>query len=153
MPHAETDLVIPWAIVCLLLMFTGIYGLWACHKGRSTWHYRQFVSACWGFFLMLLCWGVVYIAVERNHADKVNTGCMNRNPTWSLQECDDKRSTASIVAIIMVTLGMFFGVYFTLVLSRWVSSMEWVEHLEEEQRLADWRAGKGENPHADQKAV
>lgn len=32
MPHAETDLAIPWAIVCLLLMITGAYGLWASTK-------------------------------------------------------------------------------------------------------------------------
>ena len=102
---------------------------------------------------MLLCWGVVYIGVEMNHVNKVNTGCMSRNPTWSLQECDDERSTSSIVAIILVTLGMLSGLYFTLVLSRWVSSMERVEHLEEEQRLEDWRAGRGENPHGGEKAV
>jgi len=42
---------------------------------------------------------------------------------------------------------MVFGIYFTLVLSRWVGTIEWEEHLVEEKRLADWRAGKGENPH------
>lgn len=28
-----------------------------------------------------------------------------------------------------------------------MGSIEWAEHLEEEKRLADWRAGKAENPH------
>ncbi|KAF9323078.1 hypothetical protein BKA57DRAFT_534786 [Linnemannia elongata] len=146
MPHAENDLSIPWGVICILLLITGVYGVWATTKG-STWHHRQFVSASWGFFLMLLCWGVVYIAVEIHHKEKVNTGCLKRNPTWSLQKCDDRRNTASIIAIVLVTFGMLFGFYFTLVLSRWVSSIEWAEHLEEEKRLADWRAGKAENPH------
>ncbi|KAF9295661.1 hypothetical protein BGZ88_001731 [Linnemannia elongata] len=146
MPHAENDLSIPWGVICILLLITGVYGVWATTKG-STWHHRQFVSASWGFFLMLLCWGVVYIAVEIHHKEKVNTGCLKRNPTWSLQKCDDRRKTASIIAIVLVTFGMLFGFYFTLVLSRWVSSIEWAEHLEEEKRLADWRAGKAENPH------
>jgi predicted membrane protein len=96
---------------------------------------------------MLLCWGVVYIAVETHHQDKVNTGCMKLNPDWTLQQCDDRRNTAAIIAIVLVTVGMLFGIYFTLVLSRWVSSIEWAEHLDEEKRLADWRAGKAENPH------
>ncbi|KAF9926708.1 hypothetical protein BGZ67_007985 [Mortierella alpina] len=146
MPHAETDLAIPWAVISILLLVTGVYGVWACTKG-STWHHRQFVSACWGFFLMFLCWGIVYIAVEMHHIEKVNTGCMQRNPGWSLTQCDDRRKTAALVAIILVTIGMVLGIYFTMVLSRWVSSIEWAEHLEEEKRLADWRAGKGENPH------
>ncbi|KAG0067843.1 hypothetical protein BGZ89_005628 [Linnemannia elongata] len=146
MPHAENDLSIPWGVICILLLITGVYGVWATTKG-STWHHRQFVSASWGFFLMLLCWGVVYIAVEIHHKEKVNTGCLKRNPTWSLQKCDDRRKTASIIAIVLVTFGMLLGFYFTLVLSRWVSSIEWAEHLEEEKRLADWRAGKAENPH------
>jgi len=96
---------------------------------------------------MLLCWGVVYIAVEIHHREKVNTGCMNRNKDWSLQKCDDRRKTAATVAIALVTIGIFFGFYFTLVLGRWVSSIEWADHLDEEKRLADWRAGKAENPH------
>ncbi|KAF9128634.1 hypothetical protein BGX30_014261 [Mortierella sp. GBA39] len=146
MPHAENDLSIPWGVICILLLITGIYGVWATTKG-STWHHRQFVSACWGFFLMLLCWGIVYIAVEIHQQEKVNTGCLKRNPTWTLEKCDERRKTAAIVAIVMVTLGLLFGFYFTLVLSRWVGSIEWAEHLEEEKRLADWRAGKAENPH------
>ncbi|KAG0196298.1 hypothetical protein BGX28_010310 [Mortierella sp. GBA30] len=146
MPHAETDLAIPWAIICILLMLTGAYGYWACTRG-NTWHRRQFVSASWGFFLMFLCWGIVYIAVEEHHVEKVNNGCMARNPDWSLTKCNDRRETAALVAIVLVTIGMLLGIYFTLVLSRWVSSIEWAEHLEEEKRLADWRAGKGENPH------
>lgn len=32
MPHAETDLAIPWAIVSILLFFTGAYGLYAVTK-------------------------------------------------------------------------------------------------------------------------
>ncbi|KAK3830455.1 MAG: hypothetical protein JOS17DRAFT_160998 [Linnemannia elongata] len=146
MPHAENDLWIPWGVICILLMITGVYGVWATTKG-STWHHRQFVSASWGFFLMLLCWGVVYIAVEVNQQEKVNAGCLRLNPDWTLQECDDRRKTASIIAIVLVTIGLLFGFYFTLVLSRWVGSIEWAEHLEEEKRLADWRAGKAENPH------
>ncbi|KAF9954541.1 hypothetical protein BGZ65_003952 [Modicella reniformis] len=126
MPHAETDLAIPWAVVCLLLMFTGVYGVWANTKG-NTWHHRQFVSASWGFLLMFLCWSIVYIAVEENHVDK----------------------TASITAIILVVIGMIFGTYFTLVLSNWVSKIEWEEHLEMEKRLELWRSGKGENPNGD----
>ncbi|KAG0306675.1 hypothetical protein BGZ98_001930, partial [Dissophora globulifera] len=119
----------------------------------STWHHRQFVSASWGFFLMFLCWGVVYIAVERNHADKVNTGCMQRNPSWDLQKCDDRRKMASLVAIVLVSLGMIFGLYFTVEMSRWVSSIEWREHLEQEQRLANWRAGKGDNPNTEGRSL
>ncbi|KAG9069775.1 hypothetical protein KI688_009100 [Linnemannia hyalina] len=147
MPHAENDLSIPWGVICILLLFTGVYGVWATTKG-STWHLRQFVSACWGFFLMLLCWGIVYIAVEMHQEEKVNAGCLKLNaPEWSLEECDERRKTAAITAIVMVTLGLLFGFYFTLVLSRWVGSIEWAEHLVEEKRLADWRAGKAENPH------
>ncbi|KAF8929417.1 hypothetical protein BGZ47_001063 [Haplosporangium gracile] len=147
MPHAENDLSIPWGVLCILLLITGIYGVWATIKG-NTWHRRQFVSACWGFFLMLLCWGIVYIAVEIHHREKVNAGCLARNaPAWDLQKCDDRRKTASIVATILVTIGLLFGFYFTLVLSRWVGSIEWVEHLDEEKQLADWRAGRAENPH------
>ncbi|KAG0252924.1 hypothetical protein BG011_006670 [Mortierella polycephala] len=146
MPHAETDLAIPWAIVCLLLLITGAYGMWATSKG-VTWHLRQFVSAGWGFLLMFLCWGIVYIAVEEHHVDKVNNGCMARTG-WDLQKCNDRRKTASLVATILVAVGMVVGMYFTLVLSRWVSAIEWQEHLEEEERLAAWRSGKGENPYA-----
>ncbi|KAF9907040.1 hypothetical protein EC991_011344 [Linnemannia zychae] len=146
MPHAENDLSIPWGVICILLFITGVYGVWATTKG-NTWHHRQFVSACWGFLLMFLCWGIVYIAVERHHKEKVNNGCLRRNKSWSLQRCDDRRNTASIVAIALVTIGMLLGFYFTLVLSRWVSAIEWADHLDEEKRLADWRAGKAENPH------
>ncbi|KAI1316830.1 hypothetical protein EDD11_009408 [Mortierella claussenii] len=96
---------------------------------------------------MFLCWSVVYIAVEKHHADKVDRGCTQRNPDWSLEQCDNRRKTASLVAIILVTIGVFLGIYFTLVLSRWVTSIEWAEHLEEDRKLADWRAGKAENPH------
>ncbi|KAF9960081.1 hypothetical protein BGZ70_008691, partial [Mortierella alpina] len=32
MPHAETDLAIPWAVICILLLITGLYGAWACTK-------------------------------------------------------------------------------------------------------------------------
>ncbi|KAK3841657.1 MAG: hypothetical protein J3R72DRAFT_475331 [Linnemannia gamsii] len=131
MPHAENDLSIPWGIICILLMITGAYGVWATTKG-DTWHHRQFVSACWGFFLMLLCWGIVYIAVEMHPKGRV---------------FDDRRDKAATIAIVMVTIGMLFGIYFTLVLSRWVSAIEWADHLDEEKRLADWRAGKAENPH------
>jgi hypothetical protein len=85
--------------------------------------------------------------VERHHIDKVNTGCMRRNPSWSLTKCDDRRKTSSLVAIILVTLGLLLGIYFTLVLNRWVSKIEWEEHLENERKLEQWRNGHGENPH------
>ncbi|KAF8930534.1 hypothetical protein BGZ58_008189 [Dissophora ornata] len=146
MPHAETDLAIPWAIVCLLLFFTGAYGFWATTRA-STWHRRQFVSFSWGFLLMFLCWAIVYIAVEEHHVEKVNNGCMELNPTWGLEKCDDRRKTASTIAIALVTVAMVFGFYFTLVVSRWVSGIEWEEHLEEERGLEQWRNGHGENPH------
>ncbi|KAF9096262.1 hypothetical protein BGX27_001141 [Mortierella sp. AM989] len=146
MPHAETDLAIPWAIVCLLLLATGLYGFWATTKG-STWHHRQFVSTSWGFLLMFLCWGIVYIAVEEHHVLKVNSGCMERT-SWTWDKCDQRRKTASLIAIILVSVGMVLGFYFTLILNRWVASIEWAEHLEEEKRLVEWRSGKGENPHA-----
>ncbi|KAG0055027.1 hypothetical protein BGZ83_009797 [Gryganskiella cystojenkinii] len=146
MPHAESDLSIPWAVVCFLLFATGVYGYWASTKG-STWHHRQFVSASWGFLLMFLCWAIVYIAVEDHHIEKVNKGCMARNPDWSLTKCDDRRKTASLIATILVTIGMIFGFYFTLVLSKWVTAIEWAEHLEEERRLEEWRNGHGADPH------
>ncbi|KAF9301153.1 hypothetical protein BGZ74_007046 [Mortierella antarctica] len=146
MPHAETDLAIPWAIVCILLLITGVYGYWAVTRG-NTWHHRQFVSASWGFLLMFLCWAIVYIAVENNQDTKVNTGCMNRNPTWTLQQCDESRKRAALIATIMTVIGMVFGIYFTMVLSKWVSGIEWEEHLEEERRLEEWRSGHGANPH------
>ncbi|KAI7831343.1 hypothetical protein BC939DRAFT_436750, partial [Gamsiella multidivaricata] len=149
MPQAETDIAIPWAIVCLLLLLTGAYGLWVNRKG-STWHHLQFVSACWGFLLMLLCWGVVYIAVEMHHVKKVNEGCMYRNASWTLKQCDDRRKTAGVVAIVLAAIGMLFGIYFTLVLNVWVSSIEWTEYLENERRLAAWRSGKAENPHIEE---
>ncbi|KAF9427853.1 hypothetical protein BGZ94_004006 [Podila epigama] len=146
MPHAETDLAIPWAVVCILLFITGVYGFWAVTKG-NTWHHRQFVSASWGFLLMFLCWAVVYIAVEEHHVDKVNGGCLKRNRDWTLKQCDDRRKKASLIAIILTTIAMIFGIYFTLILSKWVSAIEWEEHLDEERRLEEWRNGHGENPH------
>lgn len=96
---------------------------------------------------MFLCWAIVYIAVEEHHIDKVNTGCITRNPSWTLQECDARRQRGALVAIIMTVIGMLFGIYCTLVLNKWVSAIEWEEHLDEERRLEDWRNGKGENPH------
>ncbi|KAG0085335.1 hypothetical protein BGZ93_007889 [Podila epicladia] len=146
MPHAETDLAIPWAIVCILLLITGVYGFWAVTRG-STWHHRQFISASWGFLLMFLCWAIVYIAVEANQPSKVNAGCMNRNPSWTLEKCDDSRKRAALTATIMTVIGMIFGIYFTMVLSKWVSAIEWEEHLDEERRLEEWRSGHGANPH------
>ncbi|KAG0262403.1 hypothetical protein BG011_010200 [Mortierella polycephala] len=140
MPHAELDLSLPWAIVSLLLFVTGAYGLWATTKG-STWHHRQFVSACWGFILMFLCWAIVYIAVEDHHIEKVNNGCAELNPDWTEDECDSKRKTAVTVATALVTVASVFGLYFTLVVSKWVSGLEWEEHLEEERRLDQWRSG------------
>ncbi|KAI1320947.1 hypothetical protein EDD11_009270 [Mortierella claussenii] len=145
MPHAETDLAIPWAVVCILLFFTGAYGIWATQKG-STWHHRQFVSFSWGFLLMFLCWAVVYIAVEKHHVQKVNEGCMRRTG-WTEAKCDDRRNVAATIAIILTTIAMVFGMYFTLVLSKWVGSLEWEEHLEKERRLEQWRNGHGENPN------
>ncbi|KAG0075336.1 hypothetical protein BGZ92_002952, partial [Podila epicladia] len=147
MPHAEADLSIPWGVISLLLSVTGVYGYWAVTRG-NTWHHRQFVSASWGFLLMLLCWAIVYIAVEEHHVDKVNMGCMNSNPSWTLQKCDDYRKKAAVVSSIMTTIGMVLGLYLTLVLSRWVSALEWNEHLEEERRLEEWRNGLGEDPNA-----
>ncbi|KAF9931738.1 hypothetical protein FBU30_009662 [Linnemannia zychae] len=146
MPHAENDLSIPWGVICILLMLTGAYGMWASVKG-NTWHHRQFVSASWGFYLMFLCWGIVYIAVEVHHKDKVNTGCLNRNKSWTLEQCNSRRMTAANVATGLVTVAMVLGIYFTLVLNHWVSGIEWAEYLEEEKRLADWRAGKIDKPH------
>ncbi|KAG0236358.1 hypothetical protein BGW41_000439 [Actinomortierella wolfii] len=145
MPHAELDLSLPWAIVCLLLLGTGLYGYWGVTKG-STWHKRQFVSCSWGFLLMFLCWAIVYIAVEDNHVDKVNAGCLERNPDWTLDKCNDRRKRAATVATVMVTIASIFGIYFTIVLSRWVSSLEWEEHLQAEKALEDWRNGRGEQP-------
>ncbi|KAG0336233.1 hypothetical protein BG000_006787 [Podila horticola] len=146
MPHAETDLSIPWAVVCILLFLTGVYGYWAVTRG-NTWHHRQFVSASWGFLLMFLCWAIVYIAVEMHHVSKVNAGCKQRNPTWTLQQCDNSRKRGALIAIIMTVIGMIFGIYCTMVVSKWVSAIEWEDHLEEERRLEDWRNGRGENPH------
>ncbi|GJJ72162.1 hypothetical protein EMPS_04519 [Entomortierella parvispora] len=145
MPHAETDLAIPWAIVCILLFITGAYGFWAVTRG-SIWHHRQFVSASWGFLLMFLCWAIVYIAVEDHYVAKVNTGCLNLNPQWSLLECDDARKSASLIAIILTSVGIILGVYFTLVISHWVTALEWEQHLENERKLELWRNGKGEDP-------
>ncbi|GJJ74615.1 hypothetical protein EMPS_06973 [Entomortierella parvispora] len=140
MPHAESDLSIPWAVVCFLLLLTGVYGYWATTRG-STWHHRQFVSASWGFLLMFLCWAIVYIAVEDHHVEKVNDGCMAHNPSWGLKKCDDRRKTASLIATILVTIGMVLGFYLTLVVSKWVTAIEWAEHLEEERRLEEYRSG------------
>ncbi|KAF9438917.1 hypothetical protein BGZ76_003277 [Entomortierella beljakovae] len=150
MPHAETDLAIPWAVVCILLLITGAYGVWATTKG-STWHHRQYVSASWGFLLMFLCWGIVYIAVEENHVEKVNGGCVERT-SWTWAKCDEHRRSASLIAIIMVSIGMILGTYLTVVTNRWVSSLEWAEQIEKEKRLAAWRDGKGENPNAEKMA-
>lgn len=146
MPHAETDLAIPWAIVCILLFLTGVYGFWAVTRG-SIWHHRQFVSASWGFLLMYLCWAIVYIAVEDSHIAKVNGGCLDHNPDWTLQVCDDYRKSASLITIITTCAGMVLGIYFTLAISHWVTGLEWEEHLEEERKLELWRNGKGEDPH------
>ncbi|KAF9186771.1 hypothetical protein BGZ51_000847 [Haplosporangium sp. Z 767] len=143
MPHAELDLSLPWAIVSLLLLATGAYGVWATTKG-STWHHRQFVSASWGFLLMFLCWAIVYIAVEDHHIEKVNKGCAELNPDWAEGECDSKRKKAVTLATALVTVGMVLGFYFTLVVSKWVSGLEWEEHLEEERRLDQWRSGHAE---------
>ncbi|KAF9586274.1 hypothetical protein BGW38_007555 [Lunasporangiospora selenospora] len=130
----------------MLLFLTGSYGFWAVTKG-NLWHHRQFVSASWGFILMFLCWSIVYIAVEKNHVEKVNNGCLDRNKDWTYQQCDDRRKTATLSAIILVTIGSLLSIYFTLVVSRWISRLEWEEHLENERRLEQWRSGHGENPH------
>ncbi|KAI7816870.1 hypothetical protein BC939DRAFT_28767 [Gamsiella multidivaricata] len=145
MPHAETDLAIPWAVICLLLLVTGAYGLHATLKG-STWHRRQFVSFSWGFLLMFLCWAIVYIAVEEHHVEKVNKGCEERNPSWGEGVCDSRRKKAATIATALVTVGAILGFYFTLVLSKWVGGLEWEEHLEKERRLEQWRNGHGEKP-------
>ncbi|KAF9356041.1 hypothetical protein BGX26_005804 [Mortierella sp. AD094] len=147
MPHADADLYIPWGVVCLLLLGTGVYGLYATTKG-NTWHHRQFVSFSWGFLLMFLCWAIVYIAVEEHQAKKVNGECMNRNPSWTKEDCDGRRKKAATLATALVTIGMLFGLYFTMVLSKWVSGLEWEEHLEKERRLEQWRSGHGDNPNA-----
>ncbi|KAG0285347.1 hypothetical protein BGZ96_010379 [Linnemannia gamsii] len=141
MPHAALDLTLPWAIVCLLLFATGAYGYWGATKG-SNWHKRQFVSASWGFLLMYLCWAIVYIAVENNHVVKVNGDCEERNPEWDDGQCEASRQSTVTIATVFVTLGMVLGIYFTLVVSRWVSGLEWEAHLEEEQRLEKWRRGQ-----------
>ncbi|KAG0043902.1 hypothetical protein BGZ83_010930 [Gryganskiella cystojenkinii] len=146
MPHAATDLAIPWAIVCLLLFVTGLYGVWATTRG-SIWHHRQFVSVSWGFLLMFLCWAIVYIAVLDHQVAKVNNGCVELNPTWTRLECDGHRKQASITATIMTAVGMVLGIHFTLVVSKWVTSLEWEEHLDNERRLELWRNGHGEDPH------
>ncbi|KAF9950758.1 hypothetical protein BGZ65_006395 [Modicella reniformis] len=144
MPHAETDLAVPWGVVCILLFLTGAYGLYATTKG-NTWHHRQFVSASWGFLLMFLCWAIVYIAVEENHVVKVNRGCIELTD-WEESKCDDRRKMAVTIAIALVTVGMVIGFYVTLVLNKWVSGLEWEEHLERERRLEQWRSGHGTNP-------
>ncbi|ORZ18394.1 hypothetical protein BCR41DRAFT_352301 [Lobosporangium transversale] len=147
MPHAETDLYIPWGVVCILLFVTGIYGTWATAKG-TTWHLRQYVSFSWGFLLMFLCWAVVYIAVEDNHVEKVNAGCieLNKDKNWTEAMCNERREKAVTISIALVTIAMVLGFYFTLVLSKWVSGREWEDHLEEERRLDQWRSGHGEKP-------
>ncbi|KAF9910577.1 hypothetical protein EC991_006136 [Linnemannia zychae] len=146
MPHAALDLTLPWAIVSLLLLATGAYGYWGTTKG-CIWHKRQFVSASWGFLLMYLCWAIVYIAVENNHIAKVNNDCEKLNPDWDDGECELSRQSTVTIATVFVTVGMILGIYFTLVVSRWVSGLEWEAHLEEEQRLEKWRSGQLENPH------
>ncbi|KAF9432206.1 hypothetical protein BGZ76_011129 [Entomortierella beljakovae] len=138
MPHAETDLFVPWAIVCLLLFVTGVFGVYATTKG-TTWHNRQFVSFSWGFLLMFLCWAVVYIVVEKQRLGKDGDDCT--------EMCDEDRKKAGTIATALVTVGMVFGLYFTLVLSKWVGGLEWEEHLEKERRLDQWRSGHGENPN------
>ncbi|KAG0209484.1 hypothetical protein BGX31_002083, partial [Mortierella sp. GBA43] len=117
-----------------------------------------FVSASWGFLLMFLCWAIVYIAVEDHHVVKVNNGCYQRNPDWKfppkfpdVDECDDRRKLAVKIATALTTIGMFLGFYFTLVLSKWVSGLEWEEHLEKERRLEQWRSGHGANPNQKEK--
>ncbi|KAH7049819.1 hypothetical protein BKA57DRAFT_529120 [Linnemannia elongata] len=146
MPHAALDLTLPWAIVSLLLLVTGVYGYWGTTKG-SIWHKRQFVSASWGFLLMYLCWAIVYIAVENTHIEKVNRDCEERNPDWDDGRCEESRQSTVTIATVFVTIGMVLGIYFTLVVSRWVSGLEWEAHLEEEERLEKWRRGELEKPH------
>ncbi|KAK5798921.1 hypothetical protein F5H01DRAFT_358614 [Linnemannia elongata] len=146
MPHAALDLTLPWAIVTLLLLVTGVYGYWGTTKG-SIWHKRQFVSASWGFLLMYLCWAIVYIAVENTHIEKVNRDCEERNPDWDDGRCEESRQSTVTIATVFVTIGMVLGIYFTLVVSRWVSGLEWEAHLEEEERLEKWRRGELEKPH------
>ncbi|KAF9924750.1 hypothetical protein FBU30_005353 [Linnemannia zychae] len=145
MPHAALDLTLPWAIVSLLLFITGVYGYWGTTKG-SIWHKRQFVSASWGFLLMLLCWAIVYIAVENNHIEKVNNDCMERNPDWNDYKCEESRASTVTIATVLVSVGLVFGIYFTLVVSRWVSGLEWEAHLEKEERLEKRRRGQIDNP-------
>ncbi|KAK3807585.1 MAG: hypothetical protein J3Q66DRAFT_355790 [Benniella sp.] len=153
MPHAALDLTIPWGVVSLLLFFTGAYGLYATTKG-NTWHHRQFVSASWGFLLMFLCWAIVYIAVEQHHVDDVNKGCALRNPDWEgTTKCDDGRKQGALIATILTVVGMVIGFYVTLVLNKWVSGLEWEEHLEKERRLDQWRSGHGANPNEKEVAV
>ncbi|KAF9333396.1 hypothetical protein BGZ91_011272 [Linnemannia elongata] len=165
MPHAALDLTLPWAIVSLLLLATGVYGYWGTTKvnflamnmfslamslliGKGNiWHKRQFVSASWGFLLMYLCWAIVYIAVENTHIEKVNRDCEERNPDWDDGRCEESRQSTVTIATVFVTIGMVLGIYFTLVVSRWVSGLEWEAHLEEEQRLEKWRRGELEKPH------
>ncbi|KAF9308013.1 hypothetical protein BG003_011749 [Podila horticola] len=146
MPHAEADLSIPWGVLSLLLFVTGVYGYWAVTRG-NTWHHRQFVSASWGFLLMLLCWAVVYIAVEGHDVEKVNSGCVALSD-WTVRVCDDYRKKAVVVSSVMTTISMVLGVYLTLVVSRWVTALELNDYQEEERRLEEWRNGQGENPNS-----
>ncbi|KAF9088624.1 hypothetical protein BGX29_000171 [Mortierella sp. GBA35] len=95
---------------------------------------------------MFLCWAVVYIAVENNHIEKVNGDCEKRNPEWDEGACEESRKSTVTIATVLVTVGMVLGIYFTLVLSRWVSGLEWEAHLEEEERLEKWRNGQIDNP-------
>lgn len=94
---------------------------------------------------MFLCWAIVYIAVENHHVAKVNAGCIELTG-WDEKKCDDRRKTAVTVATALTTIAMILGFYVTLVLSKWVSSLEWEEHLEEERRLEQWRSGHAEKP-------
>lgn len=96
---------------------------------------------------MLLCWAVVYVAVEDHHIEKVNNGCVAING-WTIKMCDDYRKKAIVVSSVMTTISLLLGIYFTLVVSRWVSALESDDQQEEERRLEEWRNGHGENPNA-----
>ncbi|KAF9426198.1 hypothetical protein BGZ94_006832 [Podila epigama] len=150
MPHAESDLFIPWGVVSLFLFCTGAYGYWAVTRG-DTWHHRQFVSASWGFLLMFACWAIVYIVMEDHQVIKVNGGCMALNPTWTIEKCNSRRKTAVIVATILCTIGLVLGIYFTLVVSKWVGVVEWDEHVEEERHIEETRSGQDLKQFADEK--
>lgn len=96
---------------------------------------------------MLLCWAVVYIAVEGHDVEKVNSGCVALSD-WTVRVCDDYRKKAVVVSSVMTTISMVLGVYLTLVVSRWVTALELNDYQEEERRLEEWRNGQGENPNS-----